>query len=167
MKVSRTYVWLAFALVVVLLLVAIGYFGLVPNNIEKDAVTTVDTGVNVAVRVMDLVNGTPVQGAPVYFVACCPNGSSMRDVHASDVTWDDGWALFTANYTLDSGQVIYLGASNRKSILDADFASLDFNGSGYLGEWKAFNYSVLYNSDDNKATVSCTITVDLDSGKMI
>jgi hypothetical protein len=167
MKVSRKYVVLAFALVVVLLLVAIGYFGLVANNKEKNAVTTVDAEVNVAVRVMDLVNGTPVAGAPVYFIACCPNGSILRDVHASDVTLDDGWALFSANYTLDSGQVIYLGASNRKSILDADFASLDFNGTGYLGVWKSFNYSVLYNSEDHKAAISCTINLDLDSGKMI
>jgi hypothetical protein len=167
MKVNRAYVWLAAALAVVFLLVAIGYFVLPPDDDGGEPIPTVDTVVNVAVRVMDLINGTPVAGAPVHCVACCMNGSSLRDVHASDVTRDDGWAFFTANYTVDRDQVIYLGASNRKPLVESDFAGLDFNGSGYLGEWKAFNYSMLYNSVDNKATVTCTITVDQDSGKMI
>jgi hypothetical protein len=63
--------------------------------------------------------------------------------------------------------VIYLGASDRKPLVESDFTGKQFNGTGYLGEWKAFNYSLLYNNQDNKATIGCTITVDLDSGKMI
>jgi hypothetical protein len=65
------------------------------------------------------------------------------------------------------GQTIYLGASDREALVQSDFAGREFNGTGYLGEWKAFNHSVLYNNEDHKALISCTITVDLDSGKML
>jgi hypothetical protein len=115
---------------------------------------------------MDLVNNTPVNGVPVFFLACSPNGTSYRDVRQTNLT-EDGWALFFASYRLDTDQGIYLGATDSKPLLESDFAGEKFNGTGYLGVWKSFNYSVLYNNVDNKATVSCIITVDLDSGKMI
>lgn len=165
MKVNRTGLLLVFALALVLLLLVIGSYSLLTN--KNSNIQTVDVGVNVGVRVMDLVNRSPVNGAHVYFVALCPNNTSSRDVHLSDLTGDDGWALFTVNYTLDKDEAIYLGASNRKPLVESDFAKKKFNGSGYLGEWKSFNYTLLYNNQDNKATIGCTITVDLDSGKMI
>jgi len=167
--VKKTVIWLAFGLVAVILLLVVGYYGIVnrPDGGKSDPVLTVDTGVNVGVMVLDLVNNSPVSGSPVFFVACCPDNFSMRDMHLSGVTGDDGWAVFTVNYTLDPDQTIYLGASNRESLLMSDFTGKAFNGSGYLGEWKSFNYGVLYNNEDNRALVSCTITVDLDTGAMI
>jgi hypothetical protein len=168
MKWGKTGLWLAIALVVMLLVVVLAYISLdnKGDDDQKTIIQTVDVSLNVGVRVLDLVNNTPVNGIPVYCVFCSPNCSSFRDVHLTNLT-EDGWALFFANYTLDKDQVIYLGASDRKPLIESDFAGRAFNGSGYLGAWKAFNYSVLYNSKNNKATVSCTITVDLDSGKMI
>lgn len=127
----------------------------------------VNVTVNVGAQVLDLVNDTPVPGSTVYFVACSPGKASLRDVHLSGLTGADGWALFSVNYTLDKDQTIYLGASNWKPLVESDFAGMAFNGTGYLGEWKSFNYSMLFNSEDHQATVSCTITVDQDTGKMI
>jgi hypothetical protein len=169
MKVSRTGLWLIIALIVALLILGGGYYVVNSNNNNDNnsGIRTVDASVNVAVRVLDLVNNTPVTGVPVYIVACCGNGTSDRDVHQTNLTGEDGWALFFANYTLDKDQVIYLGACNRKPLVESDFAGKQFNGTGYLGEWKSFNYSMLYNNQDNTATIGCTITVDLDSGKMI
>jgi hypothetical protein len=166
MKANRTVILLAIVLVAALAILGIGYYALNPGGVHVD-VQTVDVGLNVAVQVLDPLNETPVIGAPVYFVACSPNGTSDRDVHMSGVTEDDGWALFQANFSLDPDQVIYLGASNRKALVDFDFAGEAFNGTGYLGEWKAFNYSLLHNSDGRRAAISGTITVDRDSGKMI
>lgn len=166
MKLGRTGLGLLIAFIIVVLILCVGYYFFNGNN-KTNNVQTIDTGINVAVRVMDLVNNTPVSGVPVYFVACCPNCTSYRDFHQTSLTENDGWALFFANYTLDKDQVIYLGASNRKPLVESDFTGKEFNGTGYLGEWKSFNYSLLYNSQDNKATIGCTISVDLDSGKMI
>ncbi|OPY30516.1 MAG: hypothetical protein A4E28_00237 [Methanocella sp. PtaU1.Bin125] len=154
------------AVIVVLLLIALGAY-VVLNNGDDRGISTVDVSVNVGVRVMDLANDRPVTGACVYFAACAPDGTSDRDVHAEDLTGDDGWAVFSVNYTLDENQTIYLAASNRKPLLESDFAGRAFNGTGYLGEWKAFNYSVLYNKEDHKALVSCMFAVDMDSGRMI
>lgn len=120
-----------------------------------------------SIQVLDLVNNTPVPGSTVYFVACCPGNTSLRDVHLNGLTGDDGRIVFSANYTLDRDQTIYLGASNLEPLVESDFREKRFNGSGYLGEWKSFNYSVLYNSQDNSALVSCFITVDVDTGKLI
>jgi hypothetical protein len=169
MKVKELVKQLLFVMTIAPLLAASGCCGtfVVDNGPTPTPIPTVDVSVSAAVRVIDLTNNTPVVGAPVYFVACAPNGSDVRDVHFEDKTAEDGWALFTANYTVDRDQIIYLGATNRKALIDSDFGMKNFNGSGYLGEWKAFDYSMLYNSVDNKATVTCTITVDEDSGKMI
>jgi hypothetical protein len=100
-------------------------------------------------------------------VACCPNASSAQDLHLNGTTGDDGWALFAFSYPVGRDQTIYLGASSLQPLAESDFRDSSFNGSGLLGEWKAFNYSVLYNSQDNKALISCTITVDRDTGRMI
>jgi hypothetical protein len=127
----------------------------------------VNVDLTAAVRVLDLVNNTPVPGSPVYFVACCPDNTSLRDVHLNGQTGDDGLAVFSVNYTLDQNKTIYLGASNRKPLVESDFSSKNFNGSGYLGEWKSFDYSMLYNSEDNNATINCIVIVNLDTGKMI
>jgi hypothetical protein len=155
------------AAVVLLLLIAIGAYVVLNGDDDNIDILTVDASVNVGVRVMDLGNNTPVTGARVYFTACAPNGTSDLDVHLEDLTGDDGWAVFSVNYTLGENQTIYLAASNRKPLLESDFAVKAFNGTGYLGEWKSFNYSVLYNNEDHKALVSCTFAVDLDSGRMI
>ena len=126
-----------------------------------------DVDLSINVQVMDLINHTPVTGATVYLVTCSPNDTSYRDVHETGTTGADGLALFSTNYMLSNDQAIYLGASDIKPLVEADFASHNFNGSGYIGAWKSFNYSLLYNGQDTKATLACTITVDEDSGKMI
>ena len=128
----------------------------------------VHVDIDVGVRVLDMVNDTPVIGAPVFFVACSPSGTSARDVHLNGTTGDDGWALFAVNYTLDKDEAVYLGASDVRPFIEADFAARAFNGSGYLGEWKTVNYSFLYNPESNEtAYVGFAITVDRDTGRMI
>lgn len=127
----------------------------------------VDAAVHVQVQVMDLVNHSLVPGATVYLVMCSPNGTSDRDIHETALTGDEGGALFAANYTLEKDQAIYIAASNRKPLVDSDFTGKNFNGSGYLGEWKSFNYSLLHNDLDDEVTISCLINVDLDSGRMV
>jgi hypothetical protein len=128
---------------------------------------TVDVAVSAGVQVLDVMNNTPVNGVPVYFVACSPNSTGSRDIHETGVTGDDGWALFSVNYTLETGETIYLGASNVQPLVESDFAGRSFNGTGYLGEWKSFNYSMLYNTNNKNAAVGCAITVDRDTGSMI
>jgi hypothetical protein len=161
--VNRTIQWLTFALVATLPVLIGGCCSLTTNG----SVQTVDVAVSAGVQVLDVVNNTPVNGVPVYFVAYSPNSTGSRDIHETDVTGDDGWALFSVNYTLEKGECIYLGASNVKPLVESDFAGKSFNGSGYLGEWKSFNYSMLYNSENKDAAVGCTITIDRDTGGMI
>jgi hypothetical protein len=118
--------------------------------------------------VLDQVNNTPVIGVPVYVVACSPNGTGARDVHLNGTTGEDGWAFFQVNYTLDEGQTVYIGASCVRSLLEADFAARAFNGSGYIGEWKSVNHSLLYNPESNEtAYVGYAISVDRYTGRML
>lgn len=152
-------------LAVILLVAAIVFPPGSPGEIDSSKLINVN--VTASVRVMDAINNTPVIGAPVYFAACSPNRTSNRDIHMEGTTGYDGVILFSTNYTLDEGDVIYLGASNRKPLVEVDVNSKKFNGSGYLGTWKSFNYSMLYTKEDLEVILGCVIDVDIDSGKMI
>lgn len=167
----RSFTKIAGMLLAILLLVVLLFIGsivFIPGDPgTNDTVNFINVNVTAGVRVTDMINDTPVIGVLVHFVACSPNGTSYRDVHMEGLTGDDGMALFSTNYSLDKGGVIYLGASNRKPLVEADFSGRNFNGTGYLGVWKSFDYNMLYDSEDQDATLGCIITVDRDSGKMI
>jgi hypothetical protein len=154
---------------VAIIVIALCLSGCVCGNVTPgETSTALDTSIDVGVRVLDLVNNTPVIGAPVYFLACSPNGTGARVIHLNDTTGDDGWAYFQVNYTLYKDETVFLGASGAKPLLEADFTGRAFNGSGYLGEWKSVNYSFLYNPGSNEtAFVGYAITVDRDTGRMI
>lgn len=135
---------------------------------SSDLGKPVNTSVHVGVRALDVVNNVPVPDVPIYFISCSPRNNDTRDLHFTNVTGSDGWATFDVNYTLEKGDVIYLGASSLQSLIDADFAAGAFNGSGYTGSWQSFSYALI-NSDQDRgeASIVSAITVDRDAGKMI
>lgn len=124
------------------------------------------TAVEVSIGVIDAFNNTPVAGVPVYFIACSPRGNDTRAFNASQVTDNSGWARFSANYTLEKGDIIYLGASNDQYALVADFNSMNFNGPGNIGLWKSFSYEMIGGGQEN-SSITCIIRIDRDTGKMM
>jgi hypothetical protein len=139
-----------------------------PSSPPSDLGKPVNTEVDVAVQILDVANNTPVLNVPVYFISCSPRVNDTRDIHKTNLTGEDGWARFSVNYTLAEGDILYLGASGIKPLVEADLAAGAFNGSGYLGMWQSFNYGMVNSSNnDGVAYIAGAMTVDRDTGKII
>jgi hypothetical protein len=155
-----------FLLALVLVVIVCGCSS--PASPSSDLGKPVNTEVDVTVRILDVANNTPVLNAPVYFVSCSPRGNDTRAIHQTNLTGEDGWARFSVNYTLAEGDILYLGASGIKPLVEADLAAGAFNGSGYLGMWQSFNYALVNSSNNNGvAYIAGAMTVDRDTGKII
>ncbi|WP_325378475.1 hypothetical protein [Methanocella sp.] len=124
------------------------------------------TKVDAVVHVIN-ATGDSVPGVTVYFLSCIPHAADIGDQHLSDVTNEDGYVQFSTNYTFKEGDVLYLGASTDRSLLEADFAARNFGGQGKIGTWKAFSYDLVkYSQGAENASINVMMTVDKDTGKL-
>lgn len=128
----------------------------------------IKTSFDVGVQVVDSGTGAPVPGAMVYFAACNPNNKDARNVSLSNATDGDGWAMFSAVYDMNEGDVVYLGASTAQTAIEVDLAGRNFNGSGSIGAWKSFDYDMVNNSQTSgEASINLGMVVDRSTGKLL
>ncbi len=124
------------------------------------------------VQVIDQ-NGTPVPDQKVFFISCLqkPAGWTTPTTYPYNYSQDgftdkQGFVIVeTINYTLTKNDIVWLGTSTNKTLLESDFANKSFN-PGSIGKWTRFDYSNVSRGPPAKGYAS-TIVIRNSDGKMI
>ena len=126
------------------------------------------------VQVLDL-NGSPVPNQTVYFMSCLqkPAGwftptSYVNNDTEYGFTDKDGFVeINSINYTVHRNEIVWMGASKNKTLLESDYNNKTFK-PGNIGEWthrEYYNISSMGFGGDVKW--ASTILVRNSDGKII